>query len=264
MTRKTSIQPNKSNRNSKRKSESGNVFLFILIGIVLFAAISFVMSRGFRSEGTSKLTDRQAELGATEVIEFAQRVARGVDRVRRKGCSENEISFQNHRGLSKTRDGTPYDYTNASTPTDSSCEVFHENGGSVTPKLIGEKYVAPAASVPANIMAPDSWIVQSVRILGVGSDTGVAGSELAIKIGRLKKDVCMAINDRLGITNPSNAPPFDVQGCDSAIFQGTFADCTEPSGNDVTALQGKQGFCSKVYNSSDEIYYWYTHVLIER
>lgn len=114
-------------------------------------------------------------------------------------------------------------------------------------------------------MAPNSWIVQSVRVVGVGTDGNAAGSsELAIKIGRLRPEVCMAINDKLGIANPSDAPPFDVQGCDSAMFNGTFADCTEPSGNEVTALQGKRGFCSKVFNSSDDIYYWYTHVLLER
>lgn len=230
----------------------------------MFAALSFTMSRGFRSEGTSKLSQRQAELAASEILNYAQSISRGVSRVRRKGCSESEISFNNHQGLSQTTDGTPYDYTNPNAPSDNSCEVFHPNGGAVKAKLISRDFAVPTSSVPGGIMAPDSFVVQSVRVVGVGTDTGAAGSELAIKIGRLKKEVCMRINDKLGITNPSDAPPHDVQGCDSDIYRGTFADCAEPSGNEVTALQEKTSFCSKVFNSSDDIYYWHTQILIER
>ena len=71
--------------NNSRISERGNVFIFILLGLVLFAALSFTVARGFRSDTTSQMTDRQAELLATEIITYGQQMERTVNRLRRNG-----------------------------------------------------------------------------------------------------------------------------------------------------------------------------------
>ena len=110
-------------------TEAGNVFLIILIGIVLFAALSFTVARGFRSETTSNLSDRQATLHAQEVIDYAQKITRATDRLRRKGCSEKEISFF-HPDISIPNTAKNR-YMNNSSPTDFTCHIFYPQGGNV-------------------------------------------------------------------------------------------------------------------------------------
>ena len=65
---------NKARHAQNRKTEAGNVFLFILLGIVLFATLSYIMSRGFRTTGTDQISDRRAELAATEIMNFSQQL----------------------------------------------------------------------------------------------------------------------------------------------------------------------------------------------
>lgn len=109
--------------NHKSDAQNGNAFLFILIGIVLFAALSFTVARGLRTQTASSISEKDASLAAAEILDYAQRIQRAVDRVRRRGCSENEISFENE---------VVAGYENANAPNDNSCHIFHPNGGSVS------------------------------------------------------------------------------------------------------------------------------------
>ena len=98
-------------------------------------------------------------------------------------------------------------------------------------------------------MHPGSFIVTDSRIKGHGTEIGVRGTDLILRIGRLTDKVCMTINDTLGIDNPSNAPPVDSWSCHDAI-KGTFQDCPDPIGDTVTALEGKEAFCARSVDTS--------------
>ena len=199
----------KKSMDTNRKSERGNVFLFILLGIVLFAALSFTMSRGMRSEGTERIDDRRAALIAADVLTFTQRVERGVNRLRRTGVSENGISFD----LASTAN---YDHGQPDTN-----KVFHTSGGSIS-------YSDP----PVNANDGTAWLFTGGTCIpdigsgaaGCGSDT-VSNEELLLVLPNMDVTVCEEINSRLNITAiPTEA---DNDAPSTGEYVGAFADDAE-------------------------------------
>ena len=107
---------------SLRTSESGNVFILILLGVFLFGALMYSFSRS-ANQGAGNLSKQQAKIAAQEILNYARLVEGAVDRVRRNGCSESEISFEND---------VVTGYTNPNAPTDKSCHIFDDEGGKVS------------------------------------------------------------------------------------------------------------------------------------
>ena len=231
-----------------RSRESGNVFIIIMMGIALFAALMFTFSRGVQ-EGTGKLSKKQAEMAAIDIISYGRKMERAINRLRRNNCSENQITFEDNADFSRQKDGTPYNYTNANSPGDFSCHVFNANGGKMTPQLIPPDYAVDPSLIPAGWLDPQSFLVTGIRVVGLGTESGASGTELIFWVGRLTNDVCMAINDKLGISNPSGAPPVDSWDNSIAPFTGAFADISNPVGDTITELQGKDAFCVAYDNS---------------
>ena len=115
-----------ANARNDRKTEQGNVFFYILIAVALFAALSYAVSRN-NTGSTDIFTDEQAKLAAQEIIEYGNTVANAVQKLRLRGCSDTEISFEND-----IIDG----YENG---TNTSCQVFHVDGGDINWTSIPEE-----------------------------------------------------------------------------------------------------------------------------
>lgn len=192
----------------KRKGERGNVFLFILLGVVLFAALSYTMARGFRSEGTSKISDRRAELAATEIMDFSQRVSRAVNAMRAKNISENDISleFAGNFVNANCNDGADPNYP--------ACQVFNPSGGRITEQ-------AP----PENANDGTSWHFTGsscVDSAAACASDSVSNEELLLVLPNLESNVCESINKKLGITGiPASAASYSA-----TAFTGSFSDNT--------------------------------------
>ncbi|MCK6418113.1 MAG: hypothetical protein L6Q57_04135 [Alphaproteobacteria bacterium] len=164
-------------------SESGSIFLMILIGVVLFAALAFTLTRSMRSQTTSSLTGRQAEIAASDILTYAQRVQNAVERVRRHNCSENDISFEND---------VVAGYTHAVAPPDR-CKIFHAQGGALG-------WQDP----PAGVNDGSAWFFSdNNRFTGHGDD---AINDLALFLPNLDYGVCMALNEGLGIDLAADPP----------------------------------------------------------
>ena len=205
---------------SARNSEQGNVFMFILIGIVLFAALGMTVSRGFQSSTTSNLSKREAELAASEILTYAQSIERAINRLRRNNVSESDISFD-HPDL------TGYDHAQPNTN-----KVFETDGGraSYNPAPTGSasstEWLFTGASCITNLETGAS---------GCDSDTNTRNEELLIALSNVDAVVCSEINDALQI---STTPTDSSGGLSSTKFQGSFADDTEitlPGGPFITA-----------------------------
>ncbi len=247
----------------RNSAESGNAFFIVMVGVVLFAALMFTFSRGVR-QGGDNLSEKNVEMAATELIDTAQKYERAVSRLRLKGCSENQISFDLHNGTLKTADDTAQNYVNAASPADFSCHVFHPNGGNLTPYLLPESYVVDNGPVCAVCTHARSLHFSAATVIGNGVDSGAEGSDLVLWMGRVTRDVCIEINNRLGIANPGGAPPVDPWNCTPSDppFTGSFANCdADPIGDDAAALAGQQSFCVD-FDSSGWTYIFMT-VLIQ-
>lgn len=179
-----------------------------MLGITLFAALSFVVSSGMRSASTTQLSSREATLAASDILAYAQKTARAVDRLRQKSVSENDISF-NLPG-----DDDTYDHGQPQTH-----HIFHPNGGALN-----------LLNPPSGVNDGSSWLYTAQTCLpeigtgerGCHSD-GENNEELIAVLPHIKEIVCRAINARLDIPG---IPEDTGTGYSNEPFRGVFHDET--------------------------------------
>lgn len=162
-------------------SERGAVFIYILMAVALFAALSYAVSRGNRG-GSSALTDEQAKLAAQEIIEYGNTVANAVQKLRLRGCSDTEISFE-HNGA----------FVNGGAPGDNSCHVFNLNGGGLVPNL-DHLYFDGSVEIDGigqtNNDATSTELLFITRLISTDANNLGYGSDTALRI-------CSFINEQL-------------------------------------------------------------------
>lgn len=222
------------NNFAKTSNQSGNVFLFVLLGVALFAALAFVVSRGMRSESATGLSRNQAELSAVDIIDYAQNLERGVNRLRDHSVSENDIDFTN--GVV-----TGYEHSPVLPDTD---QVFSKTGGGISWK-----------NPETNVNDGSPWIFTGkMCIVNIGTGgTGCEGNsvndeELVAVLPNLKANVCEELNKRLGIS------PMPSGGHISTTkFTGTYSDDASP---------GTDGLPAACFTAGGNFYFYY--VLLPR
>lgn len=195
-----------TNNRGDRGRENGNAFFLVMIGVVLFAGLMFALSRGAR-QGGENITKKQAQIAATAILDYAQRMERGVNNVMRTVTfSEQDISFTN-----KFQSGVGYDNANCGSAR---CEVFSPSGGSIS-------YVSPTDTMSDS----NEWMISgnnTVPGIGVGSE-----ADLLLIFDKVRVSVCTEINDRLGISTL----PTDADGIETAtFFTGTYTNSQQIGG----------------------------------
>ena len=205
-----------------RYSERGSALLMILIMTVLFAALAYAVSEGFRvSTGTqTSVTRDKAKLDATSVLDFAQAI----------NTSVQEMKVNNGGAVSSIDFVIPGDEPAFSTAPNG-MKIFHPEGGGVT-------YIPVWSSLddPSQATATD-WFFISNAIDNVGS----AEPELLMTLMRVPLETCAQLNQNLtgSDTVPSvtgnvvnmfetAADPIDSVNC--AACDGVKALCVENSG----------------------------------
>ncbi|PZQ46636.1 MAG: hypothetical protein DI551_04825 [Micavibrio aeruginosavorus] len=227
-------------KDSKRTGEQGNAIIFILLSVMLFAALAYTFMRGSQT-GQSNLTAGQAKLAAQEIMEYSNRLGRAVEKLQGRGCSENGLSFVNSYQA-------PLDYTNISAPADNSCDIFNEAGGNITANAFRDYMVSAASRTNGAPMFLSSNAI---------NDLGTANSELLFVVPDLRAEVCQAINIHLNISGDMPAHTIDAtpyQGSYPAALQTLGTGGTNPA-----AVTEKNAFC--LLNGTS---YSFVRVLIER
>ena len=247
-----------NNNHQSRNAESGNAFLFILIGIVLFASITFIMSRGMRTEGVSKISEREAALATADILAFSKKIENAVSRLRRNGCSESQLNFEND---------IVSGYVNTNAPSDDSCDIF----GPITTL----RYTAPQtswndATYSASAFYNEWALIGTSSINDVGTQTGSCASascaDLILLMPYVKKDLCMMINNKLGVQNGTSDAPRD-SGINAVKFIGTFTHTSYRLGDEAGTsanLAGKPAGCYSVLRGSGDIVHHYYFTVLAR
>lgn len=212
--------------------QSGNVFIFILLGVVLFTALAFTMSRGFRGENTSRMSEREIALAASDILSYAQRVERAVANVRGKNVSESDLSFENALV-------TGYAHSPAQ-PVNH--QVFSSAGG-------GARWVAAPSG--ANDGSP--WIITGEScIVGLGTDVAgcsvgtntTSNEDLILVLPNVDAGLCAELNTRLNI--PGGIPADAGTGVSTVPYTGDFDNGTEvvltPARSAACFSRGGQNF----------------------
>lgn len=232
----------------KNTRQSGNALFYVLIGTVLFAALGYAISQSSRGSSAT-LSEEKAALAATEIIEFASTLTSATGQIMLRGYSDYEVDFGN-TGVSG------YDNANC---TDEYCEVFGIEGGAAIYKEPPEEWLDTAQSASVGY---GEWVVSgSNAVTEVGTDNT---AELMLFLPYIKAEVCEALNDKLGVSNPFDVPPQDTGTVDGYVnkFTGSFAD------TDVITLpdpdKGKTSACFEGDAAPASGTYHFYQVLIVR
>lgn len=178
------------------RKERGNALFLILMGIVLFAALTAAVSKGFRG-GNSALSGSRIEALANDIIITASSYEKGVQKLLAKGNSETRISFTRASG-----DG--YELT----PAESASEkVFNVVGG-------GAQYLDPPKDALDTTRSAESgygswFFTGSNKVKDVGADDE---GDIIAMLPYVRKNVCVAINNRLQYLNVDSSTPPQENG----------------------------------------------------
>ena len=234
-------------------NEKGNVFFFILLGVVLFAGLSYMIAKGMSSQTSNMLTERQIELAVSEILGYAQNIEESVNKLRRQNVSEEDICFA-YAQLSALNNAS---YNSVSTCGDDSYKLFHPSGGGLAYRSTPDDWLD---STHISDQGYGEWMfTNKTSVIGLGSNplNSVSTLELTAHLNHLKETVCTAINRKLGISGiPDNSNAF-------APVSPVNSGFTSAGGQiNVAALSGKRAGCFRntaVWNS-----YIFYKVLIER
>lgn len=232
------------------QTEAGGAIIWILIMVSLFAALGYAVSQGSRG-GTSQLTEKQAELAATEILSYARQIKDAVRLLQINGCDDTEVSFDQ---------AVISGYSNPNAPSDESCHVFSNNGG-------GIRYQAPNSDWLDNTKSSEThygeWFTNAnLWVVGVGTDgsgsncIGGAGDgscrELLTGVPYLKYEICRALNKSLNWGKDQEGTPIQDNGFGYAQsshvrFQGTYAN-----GNQIGSATPASDNFTKIYSGCIE------------
>lgn len=184
--------------------EKGNVLFLILIAVALFAALSYAITKSDRGSGT--IARETSLLNASKIIQYAASISQSMDRLRLTNtCADSQFSFENSQEAG---------YTNAATPSDNSCKVFHTGGGGVS-----WQDPPPATNDGSTYQFVGGPIIH--RRDGNNSTYAAANADLVMYLFGLNQQTCADINRGLNITGI----PVD-SGNIAAVtkFTGTFLE----------------------------------------
>jgi hypothetical protein len=195
---------------SKFHSASGNMLLIVLIGIALFAALMFVITRENRYDtGVSE----KAALDAQQITTYADKVNGAVQNLMvQNHCLATQISFTN--GAS------------------GKCAIFDSTGigGGMIVQSPPAEAVDTTSATTASWTLPDSYVFEgNVCVEGIGTGPAPANgsacsattAELVFIMPFVTQAVCAQINQ---ITmNSTTIPTIATTTFDGTTFTGTFA-----------------------------------------
>ena len=230
-----------------KNSQSGNVLIYILIAVALLAALSYAIAQSGRGN-VGNVNKEQSRLYAIEILKYGGVIRQAVSQIRLRGYQDIEISLENNIV-------DDYENTNCS---DSECEIFNVNGG-------GVHYLAPKSVWLDNAQSSE-FDYGTLYFHGEASvvEVGLNRDDLIMFIPYIKKSICMALNEQLGIVPSGRDVPLETNGPfavnvkfvgdfgvaldrkvsgdgtvgDDQVLYGKMAGCTEASGTASTPLAG--------------------------
>ena len=171
-------------RTNQRGIVIGPILFVVAILAVLAAAIA-AASGSFNGD-TSAIS---AKAQAAAILEYADSVKMGVDRVIAKGCTDTQISFENP---------IVSGYTNPNAPSDKSCHVFDVNGGGLRFSTLSASDLEKAGA-GGN---PYFIFEGGLQVRGLGKSNppyGVDGVEITASLEIDSKKLCETINTMVGM-----------------------------------------------------------------
>lgn len=223
-----------------KAAERGNILFYILIAVVLLAALSYAVSLSGRGS-ISQVNDEKARLLATQILEYANTMANATAQLRLRGISDTNLCF----------DDTQWGGAGYNNPscTDTAAKIYDLSGAGVT-------WGQPPGEAMDSAATPDNlWhIYGNNEVQEVGTTCGAAAcSDLVLITDELKEAVCIKINDLLDIGTEGDPPPTDT-AIGTTRFIGTYA-YAQTLGDEDPILTGKTAACVRVTGTAKYTFY---------
>ena len=235
-------------KHENRTSESGNVLFYILIAVALLAALSYAVSQSSRG-GANQIGEERARILATEIIDYSNILSKAVTQLKLRGVDLDELCFD-----SPLWGHTDYNYAGCN---DDSNKIFHINGAGVTLKQ-------PEAESQENTVGEKNWRFTGANEINEIGTTCAADScaDLIMRANFIKEEVCIQINNILGVGTKNANPPIDTD-ISGTEFTGNFSygrTVADEAGG--AAASGQKAAC--MYQTGDNPKYFFYKVLIAR
>jgi hypothetical protein len=175
------------------RDNKGNALFLILIAVALFAALSYAVTQSGRGGGS--IDREQALIISSQYIEYMGSIRSAISRMKIiNACSDDEISFDTdvyEDGGDNLMLPVP---TNPNTRPDFSCNVFHSNGGQVTPVIMLQGAVNNSGGAkPGHAWFPTYDV----------TNIGTSAIDILMVFHHIEDSVCEAYNEQnnSGFTN---------------------------------------------------------------
>ncbi len=211
-------------RQSSCCRQSGNVIFFILIAVALFAGLSYTVTNSMKGGGKSIDGDK-AKLAALQFISAADSTEKALNRVMMvNDCQITQVSF------APATVGS-----NVNAPSDGRCNVFDPRGGQAN-------YVPMPGKYFTNNLDAD-WVMYSgISFSELGKVCADSTcTDLIFYIRRVNKDICLAINNLVGVKNPNGSPPNVAELSGGSFTNGSLAFAASVTEDE---LKGKTEACA--------------------
>lgn len=237
---------------SSRRNERGSALLYIFIGIIIFAALTFAISNSSR-QSMSKADKEQSELFATQLIDYVGMIRRAVQMMKIDAVKDSELCFHNA--------GWGHNNYNHAACAEAKNQIFNTAGG-------GASFQKPAPDLLDSMLEAEplygQWYFTGANsVTGVGTDCvpNADCNELLVVLPYIKQSVCIALNKKLQNTTNDTIP---VNGTNFNIteeFAGAYVN-----GATVTSalLNGKRSGCFQADTSPVTGSFVFFAVLIAR
>lgn len=162
--------------------ETGSILIYVFLGIALFAALSYVISRNLDAP-TQGSTDDQISIRADRLLNYANQVRGVVQQLKLSGVDINDMNFVMRDDDYQNPGGTDY----ATAPHFN--KVFHPGGGGLSEINLDAQFKDPDASNPAEMA-----IQFGTNVEWTPTSTG---TDILLTFINLRPEICAAINDKL-------------------------------------------------------------------
>ena len=236
-------------------SEKGNVLFLILIAVALFAALSFAATQTLRNTPQDPQGDTK-KLGVATLTQHTTFVAQAVQTMAMRGIDPVNLCFDS--------------------PLWGHDDYYHAAGDNednrvFSPAKGGGASVAP---VPAGINNGEPWYITGQScIIEAEQDCNTNGNQdedIILFVENVPRDVCIALNEKLGMPNPQGNPPKasgNLWPPGKPVFAGDFLDGgrIDSGGNgNLGILAGQTVGCVEGGGTPPAGTYAYFHVLLRR
>jgi hypothetical protein len=226
---------------NRRSNERGNALIYVLVAIVLFAALSMTLGRQTDTSESSDLDDAKAEMHATQLMSYAAATKNSID----------QMLFSNNNALAQLDFTLPTQAGFNTAPT--LYKVYHPDGGGLNAARLPSDITTSAVSDPVA-----GWYLGRFNNI---EWTPTAATDVVLVAFQIKRSVCEKINLKVtgSATIPQLGDSIRETMIDDSLYTGaTNVDLTtDPAGTPLCAACHKRASLC-VEDASAGTYGFYT------